>query len=81
MPTNPFKPRDSELQAVWGTIIEPRPEEFAFVCRVKLDDGREVEAMIARRDFAPERPPAINDRVYLTVHDGLCLVSQWQAQI
>lgn len=75
MLTNRNKPlKDGELESSWGTIIHPEPEEFAFICFVRLDDGRELRAMVSRAIYLPSEPPVVGDRVQLIVSEGLCLV-------
>jgi hypothetical protein len=61
-----------------GTIVSEVPEEWAFVYRVKLDDGREVQTVIHRRYFTPKRVPRVGDRVSVNVGDELSIVFRWE---
>ena len=69
--------QDTEIEWARGTIISQVPDEWAFIYRVKLDDGREVQAIIFRHNLTPERLPRAGDRVLLTLNDGLCVVWPW----
>jgi hypothetical protein len=64
---------DTQVEWADGTIVQPKPEEFAFACDVRLDDGRMIEVLVPRDQFLPGPTPQAGDRVSVIVHSGLCL--------
>jgi len=68
----------SLMGLVPGTIVSQEQDESALVCRVMLDDGREVRATIHSRYFTPKRVPRAGDRVSVNVGDELSIVFRWE---